>query len=150
MPRPVGQIVLALSSMGLPLTQRVLRRGERRDAVLVELILAGLLTRDVAMVAAGAPHRLRRAPAILLWLETVVGLVAAFLGLRLVLDPETRRRSVDPRPGPFEGLRRTAVGALFGLHTVRFWIFLQPDRGLRVAALDDEGHQGHGTPGARP
>jgi hypothetical protein len=31
-------------------------------------------------------------------------------------------------------MRRAAVGALFGLHTVRFRIYLRPDQGVRQAS----------------
>ena len=35
------------------------------------------------------------------------------------------------RPTPLEALRRASLGMLFGLHTLRFRIYLAPDHGLR-------------------
>jgi hypothetical protein len=40
-----------------------------------------------------------------------------------------------------EVTRRAAVGTLFGLHTLRFWIYLQPDHGLK------EAHSARARPG---
>jgi len=68
-----------------------------------------------------------------LWLELVVAVSAAGLGLRLALDPGAAGRSADPRPGRMETARRAAVGILFGLHTMRFRIYLEPDHGLKPA-----------------
>ncbi len=129
----IGQIVLVVSGMGFPLTQGVLRRGGRGDALLVEVIVAGLLTRDVAMIAVGAPGRLRRGPAMMLWLEASVAAIATVMGIRLVFDPAARVHAAETRPTRFEGLRRAAVGTLFGLRTMRFRIDMAPDRGRRVA-----------------
>jgi hypothetical protein len=126
-----GRAVLALSAMGFPLTQLAIRRFGFRGALVVEAACGGLLIRDAAMLAAGVPHRLRRGPAVLLWLEATVGAAAVLTGLRPLLDAAARERAVAPRPDRFEAVRRAAVGALFGLHTIRFRIYLQPDRGLR-------------------
>ena len=82
---------------------------------------------DVAMIAAGVPDRLRRGPAILLWLEAAAAVAAAVTGLRPVLDATALHRAVgQDRPDVGEYARRAAMGALFGLHTVRFRIYLQP------------------------
>jgi len=89
---------------------------------------AGLAFRDAAMIAAGVPARLRRGPAILLWLELGAAVAAAGLGLHLVVAEDASTRAAS-QPGPAEMARRIAVGTLFGLHTVRFWIYLQPDQG---------------------
>jgi hypothetical protein len=131
--RIVGRVVLVLSGLGFPLTQLAIRRFGTRGALLVEAVSGGLLIRDAAMLATGTPSRLRRGPAILLWLEAAVGGGAAPAGLRLLLDADARQRAMQPRPGPVEALRRAAVGTLFGLHTIRFRIYLQPDHGLRQA-----------------
>jgi hypothetical protein len=119
--------------MGFPLTQLAIRRFGTRGALVVEAVCGGLLIRDAAMLAAGAPGRLRRGPAILLWLETATGVAAVLTGLRPLLDADARERAVRPRPNRFEAVRRTAIGALFGLHTLRFRIYLQVDQGLRQA-----------------
>jgi hypothetical protein len=44
-----------------------------------------------------------------------------------------RQRLDGTSAGIIETLRRGAVGLLFGLHTYRFWIYLQPDQGRRIA-----------------
>lgn len=127
----LGQLRLGLSGAGFPLTQLVIRRLGRRGALIAEGVCVGLAVRDAALIATGAPARLRRGPAFLLWLEMVAAVVAAGLGLRLAVDPAAAVRSADPRPDRVEIARRAAVGTLFGLHTVRFRIYLQPDRGRR-------------------
>ena len=129
-----GQVVLTLSGMGFPLTQLAIRRLGRRGAAIVEIVCGGLLARDAAMLAAGAPSRLRRGPAALLWLETAVGVVAVVAGLRPLLDGAARQRTSETRPDAPEGVRRAAIGLLFGLHTMRFRIYLQPDHGRRTTA----------------
>ena len=133
MPHRIGAAVLGLSSMGFPLTQLAIRRFGTRGALVVEAVCGGLLIRDAAMLVAGAPGRLRRGPAILLWLETATGVAAVLTGLRPLLDADARQRAVRPRPDRFETVRRAAIGALFGLHTLRFRVYLQPAQGLRQA-----------------
>ena len=76
----------------------------------------------------GAP---RRGPAALLWLEAAAGAAAVLAGLRPLLDAKARDHAVQPRPDRVEAARRAAIGVLFGLHTIRFGIYLQPDRGRR-------------------
>lgn len=122
-PSPVAILALLLSGVGYPLTEVALERGGRRGAILVEAVCAGLAGRDAALVAAGAPQRLRRLPAALLRLEFGAALAAAALGAPLLLGSRP--------PGPLEHVRRGAVGTMFGMHTYRFWTYLQPDRGLR-------------------
>ena len=129
-----GRVVLGLSGLGFPLTQMAIRRFGRPGAAVVEAVSVGLLARDVAMIAAGAPSRLRRGPAALLWLEAAAAALAAVLGMRLLADAGARGRALDARPSGSEALRRFALGAQFGLHTLRFRIYLRPDRGLRQSA----------------
>jgi hypothetical protein len=130
----VGRVVLGLSGLGFPLTQVAIRRLGRPGAAVVAVVSVGLLARDAAMIVGGAPDRLRRGPAALLWLEAVAAAIASVLGLRLLVDAEARGHALDPRPSGAEALRRFALGALFGLHTLRFRIYLRPDRGLREQA----------------
>ena len=101
---------------------------------MVEGVSLGLLVRDAALIAAGAPRRLRRGPAILLWLEFVAAATATVTSFRLLPDETARDAAVTPRPTPFEMVRRGAIGTLFGLHTLRFRIYLQPDHGRRQEA----------------
>ncbi len=130
----VGGAVLIASGMGFPLTQLALQRFGRRGALLVDGVCAGLLLRDVGLIANGAPRRLRRTPAVLLWLETIAAAVAMLVGVPPILDERRRRRALDPRPTtPLEIVRRVSVGALFGFHTWRFRIYLRPDQGRRAA-----------------
>jgi hypothetical protein len=124
----LGKIVLGLSAAGYPLTDLAIRRLGRRGAVVTEVACCGLAVRDAAMVVAGVPTRLRPGPAILLWMELTAAVAASGLGLQSAIDEESCKRA---DPGPAEMARRFAVGALFGLHTVRFWIYLQPDQGRK-------------------
>lgn len=133
----VGRGVLAVSGLGFPVTQLAIRRLGRGGAAIVELVCGGLLARDAAMLATGAPSRLRRGPAVLLWLETVVGAVAVLAGLRPLLSRTAREQVRDAQPDAPEGVRRAAIGLLFGLHTLRFRIYLQPTRGLRPMASQE-------------
>jgi hypothetical protein len=138
----LGKVVLGLSAAGFPLTQLAIRRFGRRGAVVTESVCIGLAIRDAAMIAGGAPSRLRRGPARLLWLEMVAALAAAGLGRRLARDDEAAQR-VASCPDTWEAARRGAVALLFGLHTVRFRIYLQPDRGRKPAGL---GHRTANAP----
>jgi hypothetical protein len=126
----LGRLVLGLSAAGYPLTELAIRRLGRQGAILVETVCIGLTVRDAAMIGGGAPARLRRGPALLLRLELGVALAATGLGLHLAVDEE----AVGPAstaPDSRELARRSAVGTLFALHTARFWIYLQPDHGLK-------------------
>ncbi len=127
----LGRLVLAVSGLGFPMTQLAFRRLGRRGAMLTESVCLGLLIRDTALVAAGAPARLRSGPAALLRFEVAVAGVAAILGLRPILDRRALDAALAERPRGFEALRRASVGLLFGLHTLRFRIYLSPDRGRR-------------------
>ncbi len=83
-------------------------------------VCIGLAVRDAAMLVAGAPARLRRGPALLLWLELVAAPAATALGFRSAVDEEAAGRAATTPPDQLEAARRAAVGALFGLHTTRF------------------------------
>lgn len=131
----VGKVVLGLSAAGFPLTQLAIRRFGRRGAIVTEGSCIVLAVRDAAMIAAGTPAYLRRGPAALLWLELVAAVAAAGLGVGLATGDRAVSRAAGRRPVPRETARRAAVGALFALHTVRFWIYLQPDHGLKPANL---------------
>lgn len=132
MPMEVGRAVLAVSGLGYPLTQLALRRLGRTGAAVVEGVAVGLLVRDAGLIAAGAPRRLRRGPAGLLWAEALAAAVAAAAGLALVRSAEARVEAVKGRPATrLEAVRRASIGVLFGLHTLRFRIYLRPDHGLR-------------------
>lgn len=125
MKRYVGAGVLAMSAMGFPLTQLVIARWGRCGAAAVECVCAGLLVRDAVLIAHGAPRRLRRAPAVLLWCELAAASAAVIAGLPGVVRSES--------PLAVEVARRVAVAMLFGLHTYRFGIYLRPGQG-RLAA----------------
>ncbi len=129
----VGWVVLGLSGVGFPLSQLAIRRLGARGALVVEAACAGLLARDTALLAMGAPSRLRRGPAALLWLETVAGAAAVLAGVRPVVSAEARERARGAHRDRHEAIRRAAIGALFGLHTLRYRIYLRPDHGLRYA-----------------
>jgi len=132
MRRAAGFAVLGLSAAGFPLTQMVIRRWGRRGAVAVEAICAGLLLRDASMIAAGSPRRLRPGPAALLWWELGAAAVASLTGLPRAFG--VRERELAWGVGPIEIARRAAIGTLFGLHTWRFGIYLQPGQGRRAVA----------------
>ncbi len=126
----LGKVVLGLSAAGYPLTEIAIRRLGRRGAAITEMACCGLSVRDAAMVVAGVPTRLRRGPAILLWMELTAAIGASALGLQSAIDDESCKRA-RANPGPTEMARRFAVGTLFALHTVRFWIYLKPDQGRK-------------------
>ena len=123
-----GKAVLGLSAAGFPLIELTIRHLGTRGAVAAECVTGGLLVRDVAMIAGGTPDRLRRGPALLLWTEAIVAAVGTVAGLLTVVD----RGGRTGRGGV--AVRRTAGALLFGLHTIRFWIYLSPDQGRRAIA----------------
>jgi hypothetical protein len=131
MRRSFGLCLLGLSAAGYPLTRVALRRGGRPGAIVVEAVSAGLAVRDAAMIAGGAPDRLRPIPAILLRLELAAGIVASVAGVSPLRRRARGSRPRSPGEGLIEGVRRTALMALFALHTIRFGIYLQPDQGRR-------------------
>ncbi len=130
--RAIGSVVLGLSACGYPLTQLVIRRWGARGAIVAECVCAGLAIRDASMVAGGVPDRLRRFPAALLRLELAVGVVASLAGLHPLLSARSADRPAAARPCTAEIVRQAAVAMLFAVHTIRFGIYLRPDRGRRV------------------
>ncbi len=124
-----GRATLIVSGLGFPLTQAVILRFGRAGALVAEAVSGLLFVRDLAMVAGGAPKRLRTFPALLLRIELAAGAVAVVTGLTAILRP---RQAVErSAAGAVEAVRRGAVGTLFGMHTYRFWIYLQPGQGRR-------------------
>jgi hypothetical protein len=83
----------------------------------------------------------------LLWLELAAAAAATILGLRSALDDAAAAAAGDgaARPDALEAARRAAVGTLFGLHTVRFRIYLRPDQGRRSPAADSRQERGRDT-----
>ncbi len=125
----LGPLVLVISGFGFPLTQLVIARFGRRGAAAAEAVSAGLLARDVMLVSTGVPRRLRWAPAALLWLEVGAAAMSTLAGLGALRRPG---QSLNRTPaGIVEALRRACVGVMFGTHTYRYWMWLQPDRGLK-------------------
>jgi len=130
----VGEIVLWLSACGYPLTQLVIRRWGVRGAAAAESVCVGLAIRDAVMVARGVPDRLRWLPAMLLRLELAIGVVASLAGLTQLLGARTGDRASSAPVRDVDDARRAAVATLFAVHTVRFGIYLRPDRGRRATA----------------
>jgi hypothetical protein len=151
MKRPVGFVILGLSACGYPVTEIVLRRCGMPGAIAVETACVGLSIRDAVLVANGVGKRLRRVPAALLYLELAVGIAASLAGL-----PSLRQQAAGDQPGMerptgIERVRRLAVATLFGLHTIRFAIYLRPDQGRRVSwRSGDLLTEGHRSPAHRP
>ncbi|MGA2500733.1 MAG: hypothetical protein ABSH20_23595 [Tepidisphaeraceae bacterium] len=135
MNKTLGRAILTASAGGYPLTQLVIGRFGRRGAIVAEAVCVGLLVRDSAMIMSGAPGRLRRLPAALLWLEWALAAAAVVAGLPAAVDVAAAARAQQHKPVGIEAVRRGALGALFGLHTVRFAIYLSPDRGRRPNQL---------------
>ena len=150
----IGRAVLAVSGVGFPLTQLVIRRYGKPGAVAVEVLCGALLVRVATMIAAGTPDRLRRGPAVLLWLEAASAGAAVLTGLRPLVNADATHRAAGQRPPDrLEVARRTAIGVLFGLHTWRFRIYLQPGSGRKPSephdafpSPPDEKPGGNGTP----
>jgi hypothetical protein len=95
----------------------------------------GLAVRDAAMIGNGAPSRLRRLPASLLYLEFGAAVLAA-----LFTAPRLRGKSSGSRMrDSLCRFRQVSTAAFFGLHTIRQFIYLQPDQGRRAGPWD----QGH-------
>jgi hypothetical protein len=130
--RALGGIVLAASGLGFPLTQVAIARLGRSGAIAVQATTVGLLVRDVALVATGTAGSLERGPAALLLAETAAASVATLANANL--GTANGRKAATTRGwhvGRRELVRRAAVGALFGIHTLRFRVYLAPGSGLR-------------------
>ena len=136
MRRAAGVTVLGLSACGYPLTQLAVRRFGVRGAAVVEAVCVGLALRDASMMAAGVPARLRAVPATLLRLELAAALAASLAGLHPLVGARRSAGEASPRAArSADAARRTAVAALFALHTIRFGIYLRPDQGRRAAPV---------------
>jgi glycerate kinase len=129
----VGRIILVASGLGYPLTQVAIARLRRPGAIVVQTLTIALLVRDAALVATGTTGSLERGPAALLVAETAAASVAAIANTSL--GTAAGRAAATTRGwhvGKRELVRRAAVGALFGIHTIRFRIYLAPGSGLRA------------------
>lgn len=150
-PRPgpdrLGWLLFALSAGGLPITWLALRRGGRLGGLLLEAGCAVLLARDAAMVAGGAPGRLRVVPRLLLFLELAANVTAVVAGFRRwVAEPMFGRAPEKVQSAERTGERHgsdtsiasaklrvseVAAGIVFILHTARMAIYLSPGRGRK-------------------
>ncbi|HYO44851.1 MAG TPA: hypothetical protein VES19_16760 [Candidatus Limnocylindrales bacterium] len=129
----LGSVVLALSGSGYPLTQLAIARLGRLGACVAAGVTGALLARDVALIATGTPGRLGPVPARLLWAETAAAAAATAAGIALLRDPGVAAARVRGwNVPPAELFRRLALGTLFGLHTVRFRVYLSPGSGGRA------------------
>ena len=147
--RTIGCAVLTASAAGFPLTEFVIRRGGTKGAVLAEGVCLGLAVRDMAMIAEGVPSRLRRVPAFLLCLELGAAVLAAAATVPLL----RKKQSDTGGRTRVELLRQVATASLFGLHTIRFGIFMTADQGRRStnvpiaqAQVESAGNQAEGIP----
>jgi hypothetical protein len=150
----LGTLLLSFSVAGLPLVIFVLRRLGRFGGLVVEAGGSALFVRDIAMVATGAPAKLRRAPRVLLFVELATSGVATVAGLwawlwapfvgkraagrtgdRIAVEPGATRaqQGVAMSPGQVMGhVATAAVAATFVLHTAREAIYLRPGYGRRT------------------
>ena len=135
MNRALGSVILGLSGAGFPLTQAAIRRFGHRGAVLTVGVTGALLARDVALIAGGAPKQLPPGPRALLLAEAATAGLASGVGIMLLRDPEVRAaRQPGWNVSRQELVRRIAIGALFGLLTMRVRVSLAPGSGLRPGA----------------
>jgi len=125
-----GAGVLVLSALGYPLTQIVIARCGLPGALVVESVCCGLALRDAALVRSGLARRLRCGPAALLLMELGAAVTATTSGALSILGARQSVRSASAFRTGASKTHQVAVAALFALHTVRFAIYLQPDRGL--------------------
>jgi hypothetical protein len=126
----VGLAVLALSALGYPLTRIVIKRGGLAGLLVVESVCCGLAMRDAALVRSGLARRLRRGPAALPLMELGAAIAAGTSGALSILGARRRGRSASALTIGASKTQQFAIAALFVLHTIRFAIYLQPDRGL--------------------
>jgi len=147
----LGRVLLSLSLGGLPPVLLVLRRLGRRGGILVACGCSVLFARDLAMVSAGAPARLRPLPRLLLLVEVLVSGTATLAGLwahakapaphppagkdgDLPYDVEVGERAGGRAVATRQAVARLATAATavtFVLHTAREAIYLSPGHGRR-------------------
>ena len=127
----LSNFILLLSAAGYPMCQFAIRRYGRTGAIVVQLVCTILLVRDIFLVGNGTPGILRRLPAALLYLECLIAALAALSNSRIIFDQVLVLRATGHAATNLERLRRAGISGLFVLHTVRFWIYLQPDQGRR-------------------
>ncbi|HYM97558.1 MAG TPA: hypothetical protein VET26_09660 [Candidatus Sulfotelmatobacter sp.] len=128
----VGVAVLVLSALGYPLTRIVIQRGGLGGALVVQSVCSGLAARDAALVRSGLVRRLRRGPAVLLLMELGAAVAATTSGAVSILGARLRGRYASAVTTGASRTQQVAIAALFALHTIRFAIYLQPDRGLAL------------------
>ncbi len=114
-----------LSAAALPSAILLLRRFDRRGALVVEAGCAILLARDLTMVVTGVPARLRPLPRVLLVAELVTSGTAVAAGWRAINDSAGAVK--PPNDSPVAHLRTIAAAATFALHTVRQAIYVSTE-----------------------
>jgi hypothetical protein len=141
-PNPVGWVLLGISALGLPMTLGAIGRMGRRGGLAAEIGYGILLTRATIVVAGGAPHRMKSATALLLYLELVADTIGFTTGLwTWVWSPLRsgyRAASTGTSQGPariderwIEHVAVLAAVPIYLLHTIRLAIYVIPGRGLR-------------------
>lgn len=132
-----GDVMLfALSATGVPIAVLLLRCGGRRGRLLLEGASVALGLRAATMVAVGTGRRLRAAPRLLLYGETVLDGLAMVSGFWFwIWEPYLRHKRGRPKAhGWVTPLAVTSWIAASVVHTVRMAIYISPDRGLQTSA----------------
>ena len=156
----LGKVLLSFSLAGLPLVLLLMRRAGRRGGIMVAAGCAMLFVRDITMVTAGAPAKLRTLARLLLFTEATTSGLATFAGLRAWVWPLFAHRASFRRASVSQASRsdtRTtgqsaviqssqaagsvatvAAAATFALHAARQAIYLSPGHGLLSSPAQGE------------
>jgi hypothetical protein len=146
-PTAVGRLLLGVSAMGLPLTLVATRRMGRLGRLCAEVGYGILLARAVIMVAGGAPRRMKRLTALLLYLELLADANGFIAGLWAWVWSPPRSPALAATTGEsgrggsisasWPGRVALAAAApIYLLHTIRLAIYASPGRGLRAGSAE--------------
>jgi len=147
---PLGKLLLTLSLAGAPIILFVLRRFGRFGGPVVAAGCGTLLVRDLTMMTAGVPDRLKPLPRLLLFLEASISATALLMGLwAWIVNPllgrqvgvdrgRRSRRAGEGARGRVVRVATAASVATLVLDAVRFAIYLSPGQGRVTVSQGSE------------
>jgi hypothetical protein len=129
-----GAVIAVVSGSGFPITQFALARFGRPGALVVGAMTTVILARDVSLIVTSRDTGDTTGPAVILYAETAVAVLATVANLSLATERGLEAsRARGWRVGWVELVRRASLGLLFGMHAMRFRSYLD----AQVAAGDD-------------
>jgi hypothetical protein len=128
-----SRAIEVVTGLGPSIAQFAIENLGATGAVAAAAGCNAVMVSDAALLASGATRELKRGPAGLLVIETVLAVIASALSIRLLVNRRALEVAMGEGRSTPEVVRRVVIAALFAIRTGRYSIYHRPDRGRRVS-----------------